>query len=519
MEATQYFRLMRKILLHFQVFKYDEKAYPMNRFLRCSRLFPNIKFSIVRFTPKNDFFWIDFGEAVEELTFNSCFINKPEFLHIIRLCPHLRTLNVTRCEDLFKSWTVVKKLSQVKKKFPGMKTLSICETSLMTKQIFEFLVASAPNLTSLTLANCFGDAIQKDRIAVMDSLIDFVSGRPEQIKVLNISNTQVDEIFLNKLADVKRLRLHELRFTFNGVVATIGRSGVVELLRNQRDVKVLDVSDSKSLSNYCLTEICRNMSDLRKLIIARCWMINDAGLREVNSLPNLEVLNVSGCDRITDLGLLEGLIPGRGKKPFKLKELYVGLLPYMSILAIYRLAQQHDEVEVLDLSGSSNSITDEALQMIFRYQRNLRYLNLDCCAKITDFGITGLTDQSEHGNYRNHVSFNLNNLAELRYLNLGGCYQVTDKSFINTFSLRHMKEINLSRCHNITKVGFKHLCKNCPDLESIDLSECFNVCDSVIETITKDVVRLETLRLNGCTQITSEILFSISSNCKYLKVT
>lgn len=517
MEATQYFRLTRKILLHFQVFKYSETAFPMNRFLCCSRFYPNIKFSIVKFQPKNDSFWLEFGDVVEELTFNACLINKPEFLHIIRLCPNLKMLSVTRCEDLYKSWTVVKKLSQVKMQFTAMKTLSICETSLMTKEIFKFLVASAPNLTSLTLSNCFGDAQAKDRIAVMDSLLEFVSSQPEKIKVLNISNTQVDEIFLNKLADVKSLRLHELRFTFNGVVSTTGRSGVVELLRNQRKVQILDVSDSKGLSNYCLMEICRNMTELRKLILTKCWLINDAGLREVNRLPNLEALNVSGCDRITDLGLLEGLIP-YGKKPFKLKELYVGLLPYMSIVAIYRLAQQHDELEILDLSGSSNSITDEALQMIFRYQRNLRYLNLDCCAKITDFGITGLTDQIENGNYRNYVSFNLNNLTELRHLNLGGCYQLSDKSFINIINLRHLKEISLSRCHNITKVGMKHLCKNSPDLETIDLSECFNVSDNVIEMITKDIVRLETLKLNGCTQITSEILYSISKNCKYLKV-
>lgn len=517
MEALQYFRLNRKILLHFQIFKYSDTAPPMNRFLDCSRLFPNIKFSIVKFTPNNHEYWTEYGDSVEELTFNSCLINKPEFLHIIRLCPNLKLLNITRCEDLYKSWSVVKNLSRVRMKFRHLETLTFYETSLMTKSVFNFLVASAPNLTSLTLANCFVNAKPKDRVQVLDSLIDFVSSRCDKIKVLNLVKTHTDELFLLKLADITNLHLYELRFTFNGTVATTGRSGVVTLLRNQRDLRILDVTESKGLSNFCLWEICRNMKHLQRLILSKCWLINDAGLKEVNRLTDLQLLDVSCCDRLTDLGLLDGLV-SHGKKFLKLKELHLGLLPYMSITAIYRFSQQYDELEVLDLSGSSNSITDEALQMICRFQLKLKYLNLDCCAKITDFGITGMTDVCEHGNFKSYVQFNLNKLEELRYLNLGGCYNITDKSFINAFDLCHLKEINLSRCHNITEIGYKQLCNKCPSLRSVDLSECFNVTDNTVKLITKDIVRLESLKLNGCKQITDEILTSIASNCKYLKV-
>lgn len=229
------------------------------------------------------------------------------------------------------------------------------------------------------------------------------------------------------------------------------------------------------------------------------------------------MLDVTSCDRVTDLGLLEGLIP-KGKNFFGLKELYLGLLPYMSILAVYRLSQQYDELQVLDLSGSSNSITDEALQMIFRYQLKLKHLNLDCCAKISDFGITGLSEQSELGNCQNYVPYTINNLKKLSYLNIAGCYQITDKSFIKTFDLPELKEINLSRCHNITEEGIKQLCKKCPFIETIDLSENLNVKDSTVEMLCRDAKRMETLKINGCSDVSDSILPDLAYNCKYLKV-
>lgn len=517
MEATQYFRLMQKVLLHFQVFKYSDNSYPMNRFLDATRCFPNIKFSIVKFTPKQDLYWEEFGREVEELTFNSCLIGKNEFLHVIRLCPNLIKLNIARCEDLYKSWNALKRLSQVKMKFLKLTSLSIHDTSLLKKPVFELLVNSTPNLTSLTLANCFGNMLARERCEVLDALVDCVSRNASKFKNLNLINSYTDEMFLLKLADIKDLQLDELRFTFNGTVATTGRSGIVTLLQNQKKLQLLDVTDSKGFSNFCLMEVCKNASNLKTLILSRCWLINDVGLTAgIVKLQKLENLDLSGCDRITDTGLLDGLVP-RGKLKLRLKQLRLALLPYMSIVSIYRLAQQYDELEVLDLSGSSNSITDEALHMIFRFQPKLRYLNLDCCAKITDFGLSGLSDVGHDGFSVNFCQYNIDRLTQLQYLNLGGCYHISDKTFYNSFNLPNLKEINMSRCHNITEVGIQRMCKKCPRLESIDLSESTNLMDPTVRMIAKEAEKIETLKLNGCQLITDEVLEDIK-HCKYLKV-
>lgn len=158
------------------------------------------------------------------------------------------------------------------------------------------------------------------------------------------------------------------------------------------------------------------------------------------------MLNISSCDRVTDFGLIEGLIPKK-ECNFKIKELRLGVLPYISSDSIYKLSQKLRELQILDLSGSSNSVTDETLQSIFKFQTKLKYLNLDCCGKISDFGVTGMAENSD----QQIASHTMDSLKYLEFLNFGGCYQISDKSLkMNFDNLQNLKEIGLARCHNVS---------------------------------------------------------------------
>lgn len=123
----------------------------------------------------------------------------------------------------------------------------------------------------------------------------------------------------------------------------------------------------------------------------------------------------------------------------------------------------------------------------------------------------------EHENENeSNLPNSINNLKDLQFLNIAGCYQVTDKSLTRSFCLANCKEINFAKCHNLTQAGLEQVCKKCPALECIDLSECF-INDSTVEMISRKALRLEILKLNG-TQITDESLKSIQNNCNNLKV-
>lgn len=242
------------------------------------------------------------------------------------------------------------------------------------------------------------------------------------------------------------------------------------------------------------------------------------------------MLNISSCDRVTDRGLIEGLLP-KGKVIYKVRELHLAVLPYISEDSVYKLSQKLKEVTVLDLSGSSNSITDETLRSIFEFQTKLKYLNLDCCGKITDLGVSGMTDK-----LLMVTLHSIDSLKDLEFVNFGGCYQISDHSLMRRFHLEKLREIGLARCQNVSKIlsdietvfkkcffqvtqsGLYSLSKKCLYIDSIDLSECSHVSDSLIELLTTDFPELVTLKINGCSQLTDKTLYIINENFKHLKV-
>lgn len=264
---------------------------PNQKFLKCSRFFPNLKFTNVKFVPQNDYFWSIYGDVIESLNFNSCIIMKSDLFKIFRCAQFLKSLTIVRCDDLFKSWNLIKKVKQLNLDLPYLKEITIQETSLLSKTVMDIIFLMAPNLTSINLSNCLETTSSRDRVLILDTLIEYISTRPAKIKVLNLLNTPIDDMFLERLAGIENLILRELRLTFNGTIGADNKSGLISLLRKQPNLEILDLTDSRGLTNMCVMEVCKNIKNLKQLILNKCWMINDAAVREVNRLQNLEVMN------------------------------------------------------------------------------------------------------------------------------------------------------------------------------------------------------------------------------------
>jgi hypothetical protein len=347
------------------------------------------------------------------------------------------------------------------------------------------MVSKAPNLRELDLSYCLGRMGSKERNQLLDHLIFYLKGYGETIKLINLQNTQTDDYFLQQLSEVACLNLKSLAITFNGSV-TNKKYGLIPLLRRQTELEELNLAESPAVEEIIMNEICTNLKNLKVLNLRKCSHVTDYSLVPVAKLQYLESLNITACDLVTDEGLHDALLVGTPKK--YLRELNFALLSNITERMFIRFGSKfHEQIVHLDLGGSTN-LADDALQTIFCHFTKIRYLNLDSCCKISDYGLTG--------KFQNQVYYSIKNLKSLNIFRMQNCYKVTDSALIDSFEFNELREVYMARTH-FTRDGLEALVKACPAIEILDLCDVNGIDDEVVEIITKNLQRLQTLKLNG----------------------
>lgn len=494
MKATNALKYCDRIKLNLVESYYSEFLVPLSFFKDCERAYSTISLSTVQTDYDSEDFWIAKGENVREIHFKNGILRKEEFINVVKYTPWLEVLKIEG-NNLFKTWEIIKFGFERKQKFYDCYHVSLARNNFMSEDIFEYLMYMTPQVEELDLSNCFSNLSPTARNSMLDYILDFLRSNRIRIKLLNFSNTVTDDLFLTKLSEIEGLHLKNLSLTYNGTAKNTN-FGFVCLIRAQPQLENLDLTASPGITDCVLTEIANYMPNLKKLTLKKCYNLTDHGVREITKLLQLESLEVSNCNFVTDDGLMNGLVYGKPKK--NLKELYLGLLANISENIIFRLAYACESLISLDLSGSSHAVTDNALQMVFKQMRLLRHLNLDSCCKLTDYGFTGL-----HADGKRY--FSISNLKGLQTLRCGGLYKVTDLSLTDSFELMELKEVFFSRCHvslgfllqtcndemfpfQISEIGLKSLVKNCRSLETLDLSEC-KLTDAAVKIVAQGLPR------------------------------
>lgn len=346
-------------------------------------------------------------------------------------------------------------------------------------------MAKAPNLRELDLSFCMQKINAGDRNALLDHLIFFLKGYGETIKLINLRQTPTDDYFLDKLSQVRCLKLKALALTFNGST-TNKKYGIIPLLRAQDELEELDLQESPAVEESLAIEIAKNLKRLKRINLRKCSHVTDYCLREFSKLENLESIDITNCDLVTNEGIHDALLTGTPKK--KLKELFFGMLTHITENVFARIGTKlTQQLTILDLGGSSN-LADDACQTIFCHFPYLQYLNIDSCCRISDYGLTG--------KFQNQIYFSINNLKGLRVLRMQNLYKLTDFTLIDSFQFSELKELYIMRSH-FTKDGIKAMVENCPALELLDLCDIESIDDEIISIVTSNLPRIQVLKLNG----------------------
>ncbi len=175
-------------------------------------------------------------------------------------------------------------LRDLKERCPNMRELTLIKSNLSNVSIENLPY----KLKILTITHCmippgwFSNVIKEE---VLDDL--------ENLDLSNSTKTSNRDLKdISGMASLKNL-------TLNGCYR-ITEDGLKAVVENMVNLEVLELS-STSCTDLVFHIMCRNMGKLKDLNMSECKGVTGGGLGSIGSgLKNLESLNISGCEAVTD---------------------------------------------------------------------------------------------------------------------------------------------------------------------------------------------------------------------------
>ncbi|CAG2105141.1 unnamed protein product, partial [Medioppia subpectinata] len=281
------------------------------------------------------------------------------------------------------------------------------------------------------------------------------------------------------------------------------------LTHRMNSLTELNLSMCKPITDHSLERIGDHLKNLEHLDLSGCSNITNTGLLELSmELKRLKYLNLRSCRHVSDVGI--GHIAGAtqettlaGAGLFTLE--FLGLQDCQKITddSLRHISTALCHLHAVNLSFCS-SITDFGLKHLSSMS-NLRDINLRSCDNITDTGLAHLSDGSVRNLQVLDVSFSSDKIGDpglvhisqklihLRSLSLNACSGITDEGVIKiSRTLSCLRVLNLGQCNKITDKGLCAIGQHLVNLTNIDLYGC-----SLISTVgLEKIMQLPNLNLN-----------------------
>ncbi|XP_045892771.1 dynein regulatory complex subunit 6 isoform X1 [Micropterus dolomieu] len=232
-------------------------------------------------------------------------------------------------------------------------------------------------------------------------------------------------------------------------------------------LKTFSTEGNNQLTDISWKALCHSSQGLRRLHAAECPRMTDASLKSVAGLKNLQYLDISLCNKVSDVGIQ---CLTEGSSSTKLRELNISHCIHITDISIMRIAQRLCK---------------------------LYHLNLSYCERLTDKSLDWLSGSS------------------ICSLDLSGC-NIQDQG-LAALQGNCLKKITLAECVYVTDIGIEKLCKNVTNLEHVDVSHCVALSDPAIRAISFNCRGLLTLRMSGCPKMTDMAVQYLTSGSQYLR--
>jgi len=259
-----------------------------------------------------------------------------------------------------------------------------------------------------------------------------------------------------------------------GCCSSVSDSFIVEMTSCIPGLLDLDVS-SCSIGNTSLRAISSRLTNLRRLRLAWCQDISDAGLLGMADVDNTDFPHSHGDDEV-----------GHCRCTRRQQSLHIFSSPKQMSKRPTAPKSERDlaesdfrpitnlrSLQLLDLT-SCNRVSDLSVSKLMSFNE-LRCLRLSLCIKLTDASLTA-------------VAAGLPSLEEL-HLALLGC--ITDAGVCELSEhLHRLSYLDISSCDQLTDHTINTLCHNLKTLRHLDVSLCTGISGYALNKLERDLDRL-----------------------------
>ncbi|XP_051884007.1 F-box/LRR-repeat protein 2 isoform X3 [Pristis pectinata] len=414
---------------------------------------------------------------LENLSLRGSYITEASFVTLITACHNLRGLDISGCNCLFMSGTLLSKdESKVRmaEALVNLKELNLSNLRYLSDLTFDRLTDCTPNLRKLSLASChitFGfdpyhGANTSNSTAVLSlrNILRFINRRAATLKILNLSRTTITSEAVLSVVQVAGLCLEGLELQH---CKGITDEAVSAICACQPGLATLDLTGCAELTGKSVLAIASSLRCLECLSLGRIRHITDSVLKDLPTIRTLQALDISECYQVSGCDLVKGL--ASPKAASKLVRLNFSCCTMVNDSCLFSMAKiLGRNLRELDLT-SCLYISDISVHAIANHLRGLTVLRLGWCKKITDWGLLGLIKANDDSQPHNkEIRFD-----ELRTLSLSMVREITDESIVSIAThCRSLEQLSLSHCGQLTDQGLIGAVSHLKRLTHLDISCC-----------------------------------------------
>ncbi|MCD7473099.1 hypothetical protein HAX54_014690 [Datura stramonium] len=278
-------------------------------------------------------------------------------------------------------------------------------------------------------------------------------------------------------------------------------------LPRYRNVKHINLEFAQDIEDKQLENVrskCGDsLLDLEILNLNGCQRISDKGIELVtNTCPKLKVFSIYWNVRFSSQQTCQvpkWQVPGscrQGKWRLPVKGLQVDCWSLVFQTTILAKGSDILHGTVCGQNLVNENITDKSLHLVADNYQELESLNITRCIKMTDSGLQRI----------------LLNCSSLQNLNLYALSTLTDETFKKISLLPHLRFLDLCGAQNLTDDGLSCIAM-CKNLVSLNLTWCVRVSDVGVVAIAQGCRSLAFLSLFGILGVSDRCLEVLSSFC------